>query len=309
MMLTSFFRKSKPIHFLLVGILMTVFFCIDNFFLINDKLDFIAILKNVAYLLVYLGLMLIINFIVKRSGVTKRNTFTIILFALFSLSFVTVLQAEQLLLSAFFLLLALRRIISLQTGMHQKQKIFDTTFWLGIATILYPPCAIFLLIPFVGILFYTAENVKTWLIPFVALTCVFILNTAVQLLLKNQFFELSDLSFTPALQFDLYRKLEILIPLSVLLTFSLWTLFNYLNQTQKSIKKQKKGRYLVFVTWMLSILVVAASPQNSGAEILFYILPVSIIGASYFEQKGEKWFKEILLISLVFMSLCLPFLV
>lgn len=307
-MLTNFFKRSKPIQFLLVGVYMSVFFIIANFF--NTKVSFstLYILKNIGFLLVYLASMSIINFLVKRSGVTKKNTFTIILFAVFTVSFFPVLQSEFILLSAFFLLLGLRRLINLKTGIHYPQKIFDATLWICVATLFYFPCICFLILPYLGILFYTPEKLKYWLIPIVAFLTVVILNLSFQLLV-NDYISISKYIFSPDYHFDLYRKNSILFPLSVLLAFSIWVLFNYFKRIQKSVKRQKKGLYLILFTWLISILSIAVSPIKTGGELIFYSIPVSIMGASYFEQKGEKWLKEILLLTLVVITLIIPFLI
>ncbi|MDR6299826.1 DUF6427 family protein [Mesonia maritima] len=307
-MLTNFFKRSKPIQFLLVGIYMSVFFIIANFFNSSENLSTLEILKNIGFLIVYLASMSIINFLVKRSGVTKKNTFTIILFAVFTLSFFPVLRANYSLLSAFFLLLGLRRIINLKTGINYPQKIFDATLWISIASLFYFPCVCFLILPYLGILFYTPEKLKYWLIPIVALFTVVILNFSFQLLVDDQI-SISKYIFSPNYDFDLYRKNSILFPLSVLLAFSFWVLFNYFKRIQNSIKRQKKGLYLILFTWIISIFIIVISPTKTGGELIFYSIPVSIMGASYFEQKGEKWLKEILLLTLVLITFIIPFLI
>jgi len=307
-MLASFFKKSKPINFLLVGIFMALFFFTINFLDPNSDFTWLFLLEKIGFFLVYLFLMLLINFIVKRNQVTKKNTFTIYLFAVFTVLFLPILRAEEELVASLFILLALRRIVSMRSGLELKRKIFDASFWIAIAYLFYPESFVFILLPFIGILLYATEDFKNWLIPFFSIICVFILKTSFNLLFFDIFYNPLALLKEPSLSFTSYRELAILIPLSVLLTFTIWSLFNYFKILQKAARKARTTIYLVIATWVISIFTVLLAHQKTGAELLFFILPICIVGASYFEQKGEKLFKEILLVSLLVLTLILPFL-
>ena len=307
-MLASFFKKSKPINFVLVGLFMSFYFLVANFFIAEASYSLAEIFLKIGLLVAYLFLMVLINFIVKRNEVTKKNTFTIFLFAVFTVIFLPILQAEEIIIASVFILLALRRIVSLRSGLYVKRKIFDASFWIGIAFLFYPESIWFLILPFIGILFYALQDFKNWLIPFFALISVFILKTSFNLLAFNEFFNPISYFSYPSLDFTSYHQFSILIPLSVLLAFTLWSLFTYFKTIQKATRKTKYTLYIITITWLLSIFVVIFSNEKNGAELLFFILPVCVIGANYFEQKGEKWLKEILLISLLVLTLIVPFI-
>ncbi|WP_292245419.1 DUF6427 family protein [Mesonia sp.] len=287
---------------------MSFYFLVANFFIAEASYSLAEIFSKIGLLVAYLFLMVLINFIVKRNEVTKKNTFTIFLFAVFTVIFLPILQAEEIIIASVFILLALRRIVSLRSGLYIKRKIFDASFWIGIAFLFYPESIWFLFLPFIGILFYALQDFKNWLIPFFALMSVFILKTSFNLLVFDQFFNPISYFSYPSLDFTSYHQLSILIPLSVLLAFTLWSLFTYFKTIQKATRKTKYTLYIITITWLLSIFVVIFSNEKSGAELLFFVLPVCVIGANYFEQKGEKWLKEILLISLLVLTLIVPFI-
>lgn len=287
---------------------MSFYFLVANFFIAEASYSLAEIFSKTGLLVFYLFLMVLINFIVKRNEVTKKNTFTIFLFAVFTVIFLPILQAEEIIIASVFILLALRRIVSLRSGLYIKRKIFDASFWIGIAFLFYPESIWFLFLPFIGILFYALQDFKNWLIPFFALMSVFILKTSFNLLVFDQFFNPISYFSYPSLDFTSYHQFSILIPLSVLLAFTLWSLFTYFKTIQKATRKTKYTLYIITITWLLSIFVVIFSNEKSGAELLFFILPVCVIGANYFEQKGEKWLKEILLISLLVLTLIVPFI-
>lgn len=287
---------------------MSFYFLVANFFIAEASYSLAEIFSKIGLLIAYLFLMVLINFIVKRNEVTKKNTFTIFLFAVFTVIFLPILQAEEIIIASVFILLALRRIVSLRSGLYVKRKIFDASFWIGIAFLFYPESIWFLILPFIGILFYALQDFKNWLIPFFALMSVFILKTSFNLLVFDQFFNPISYFSYPSLDFTSYHQFSILIPLSVLLAFTLWSLFTYFKTIQKATRKTKYTLYIITITWLLSIFVVIFSNEKNGAELLFFILPVCVIGANYFEQKGEKWLKEILLISLLVLTLIVPFI-
>ena len=287
---------------------MSFYFLVANFFIAEASYSLAEIFSKIGLLIAYLFLMVLINFIVKRNEVTKKNTFTIFLFAVFTVIFLPILQAEEIIIASVFILLALRRIVSLRSGLYVKRKIFDASFWIGIAFLFYPESIWFLILPFIGILFYALQDFKNWLIPFFALMSVFILKTSFNLLVFDQFFNPISYFSYPSLDFTSYHQFSILIPLSVLLAFTLWSLFTYFKTIQKATRKTKYTLYIITITWLISIFVVIFSNEKSGAELLFFILPVCVIGANYFEQKGEKWLKEILLISLLVLTLIVPFI-
>ncbi|WP_283640758.1 DUF6427 family protein [Mesonia mobilis] len=287
---------------------MSFYFLVANFFIAEASYSLAEIFSKIGLLIAYLFLMVLINFIVKRNEVTKKNTFTIFLFAVFTVIFLPILQAEEIIIASVFILLALRRIVSLRSGLYIKRKIFDASFWIGIAFLFYPESIWFLFLPFIGILFYALQDFKNWLIPFFALISVFILKTSFNLLVFDQFFNPISYFSYPSLDFTSYHQFSILIPLSVLLAFTLWSLFTYFKTIQKATRKTKYTLYIITITWLLSIFVVIFSNKKNGAELLFFILPVCVIGANYFEQKGEKWLKEILLISLLVLTLIVPFI-
>lgn len=305
-MLTSFFNKSKPINFLTVGIFMVLYYAFENFFTGNPPLTVIYFFKKIGFFLVYLLLMVLVNFIVKRNQVTKRNTFTIVIFALFTVSFSGILKNGDVLVAGFFVLLALRRIISLKSGIAIKMKIFDASFWICIAALFFEWSLLFLVVVFFAILFHAANEYRNWLVPVTAVGCVFVLYTCFHLWTRDAFLAGNDLLPYPNFDFSNYGTPTILFPLSLMLAFSLWTVVDYLLVVKKASTTLKSSLVLILIIWAIAIFIVLLSPTKDGSELLFFIIPVSVIGANYFQQDKEKTFKEVLLWFLLVMTLLWP---
>jgi len=307
-MLTSFFSKSKPVNFLAVTIFMAVFYISANLTTLFNALDLSTWSTKVGIFISFILSATVLDFIAKKNDLTKRSAFKIVIFAVFSVSFLTILQNNQVILANLCILLALRRIISLKSRKDIPQKIFDATFWICIASLFYFWTILFLVIVFVGILVHAANYFKNWLIPLVAFCTVGALVTSFHILAYSEFYTLGKWFQESSFDFKLYQNFQILIPLSIILGVGLWTLFYYFGLMQKSSVNSRPTYVLVLFTLALSIFTAIFSPTKDGSELIFLFAPLSIIVSNYFEGKKEKVFKEILLIGLILMPILITFL-
>jgi len=307
-MLTSFFSKSKPVNFLAVTIFMAVFYISANLLELLNALDLSVWGTKIGVFVCFILSVTVLNFIAKKNDLTKRSAFKIVIFAVFSVSFLAILQNNQVILANLSILLALRRIISLKSRKDIPQKIFDATFWICIASLFYFWAILFLFIVFVGILVHAANNFKNWLIPLVVFCTVAALVTSFHILAYSDFYTLGKWFQESSFDFKLYQNLQLLIPLSIIIGLGLWTLFYYLGLMQKSSINSRPTYVLVLFTLAIAVLVAIFSPTKDGSELIFLFVPLSLIISNYFEGRKEKIFKEILLIGLVLMPILILFL-
>lgn len=302
-MLTSFFRKSKPVNFLLVGLLSTLFYGFFNFWGIEDGFSWVFLAKKVGLLFIFLTLLFLSNFTLQKNKTESRHTFVLFLFAAFTISFAQILTDGQVLLAGLFTVLGLRRTLALQTGQSLSKKIFEAFFFLALAILFFPTTVIFMLVPVFGILIHASQNYKHWLIPFAGIFAVFILKTSFSLLIANEFFNplsLFDFAFPTV---ENYAQPQILWPLIVLLVFAVCMLFNFFIVTGKATQKEKYSGNLLIIMVLTAIGTILFSPQKTGTELLFFIIPVVLIGGKYFEKRNHSSLKEIVLLSLTVLSL------
>ncbi len=304
-MLTSFFSKSKPINYLAVAIFMAILFLVHLFLRVNSFLTLKEIAFQILMLFVFLVSMLLLDFISRKNNLTKNNTFKILLFAFFVTSFPQTFLTPEVLTSNFFVLLALRRIISLQTKKDIQKKIFDAALWIALASCIYFWSILFMGVLFVSITSYAGTNFKNYLIPFVGMATIIILTNSYTLLLQNAFFLPLDWVRTSGFDFLAYNQLQLLFPLSIVLGVLLWSLVDsYVDRKHKS-KKKKSTTLLISFILFIAIFTVIFTPQKIGAELLFMAMPFSVLTANYFEKRGDFIFKEVILWVLLF----LPFIV
>ncbi len=302
-MLTSFFGKSKPINFIAVVVFMGVVFILANFSLIGSCVCFSLITAKVGVLICYILSVPVLDFIAKKNDLTKRSAYKIVIFAIFSVSFMAILRNDQVIVANLCVLLALRRIISLKSQKDIQKKIFDATFWVCIASLFYFWSILFLIVIYSGILLHTSHYFKNWLVPPVAIFAVSALVTGFNIIFNDQFYTFSTWFQESSFNFELYRDPRMLIPLSVILAVALWTLFFYFGLLQKANINSRPTYVLVFLTMLTAVGVALFSPIKNGSELLFFFVPLAIIASNYFESKTERNFKEILLIGLILMPI------
>lgn len=165
-MLYGFLKSAKPIHYLLTGVLLTVFLLVltvvRKFNVTESVIGFgIAVLSLLVY-----------QFIVSKNELTFRSAMGLWFFLwLLLTSFIIKIDATAL-LGLLFILLALRRVLSMQSGKNEIAKIFDASFWVSLSCFINPWYAALYIVVYVGIFLYARNQLRFWFIPFIAMICV-----------------------------------------------------------------------------------------------------------------------------------------
>ncbi len=298
-MLTSFFSKSKPVNYLIVGMLMTVFFVIHHIFTAKTIFTFTEIAFQVSMLLLYLISMLLVDFVARKNDLTKNNTYKIFLFAIFTFLLPITFLETEILIANFFILLALRRILSLKSHKETQKKIFDASLWISVASCFYFWSILFIGLLFVAILFIAGSDFRNYLIPFVGMATVIILTNSYTLLVQDAFYTPLDWVGTFGFDFTPYNTINLWIPISILLTILVWVIAHHFIDLAKKSKKYKNTANLILVALGTAVLIALVTPSKNGAELLFMAMPFSVLTANYIEMPKEKVFKEIVLWFLV----------
>lgn len=307
-MLTRFFGESKPINFLMIALYMMVFYLIANAPILFNTTDVSGVLKKIALCLLFILSMVVLNFIAKKNDLNRMNTYTVAIYACFTVLFFNLMQNNNVISANIFIILALRRIISLRTNKDIVRKIFDATLWICMASLFQSWAILFLVVLYFGILVHSNRNWKNFGIPLATTFMVFILTTTYKLLSYNRFFSFSDWYEPSNFDFSQLHQHEILIPTSFILAMLLWVFVAYIKATQRASISQKPSMYLILIALITGIVVAFLSPTKDGSELIFMLTPLAIMTAKYFEREKEVWFKEVLLATLLIMPILIPIL-
>ncbi len=294
-MLNAFFSKSKPINYLIVTIFMSVFFVSHHVFTAKTVFTWMEFAFQLAMLLLFIVSMLLLDFVARKNDLTKNNTYKIFVFALFVTMLPVTFLTTEVLISNFFILLALRRILSLKSKKDLQKKIFDAALWISVASCFYFWAILFMPLLFISILFFTGNNFKNFLIPFVGALTVIVLTNSYTLLIQNAFYTPLDWVGSFGFDFTNYNHPTLLVPISLISTIILWVIAHHFIQANKRSKKYKSTANLLLIILILAIAIVIVTPLKNGSELLFIAMPFSVLTTNYIEGQKEKAFKEVLL--------------
>lgn len=307
-MLTSFFGKSNPVNFLILGIFIFIGYVLGILFGAPIKFSGMWLAEHLFFIAVCVFSMLLVDFIIRKNDLTKSNTFGILFFSCFLVMLPVIFFEKNILLANIFLLLALRRVLSLKSEKNTEKKILDASLWITIASFFYFYCLLFFIVLFLAVLRKKHTRYKHLLIPFVGFLAVLIIVTAYHFFVYdslNWFFELQMIIDT---DFSAYHTAKILIPATIIVTFIIWTGIYRIFKLSSIPKKDKPNYLLMLVVTIISIFIVVSSPQKTGGELLFLLAPTAIITSNYIENIKEFWFRELLLLLVVLLPIVLLFI-
>jgi hypothetical protein len=290
-MITSLFRKSTPLNYTLVVILLLFCFFMSQLQDSNRANSFSIKMINLTILL---GMLFVVNFIVKKNGLTKNSSYTILFYLLLLLFFPSVFSDIKLLLANFFLIIAIRRLISLQSLKAPKEKIFDASLWIFVASLFHFWCILFILLVFISIIFHVSRDYRNWLLPFVAfftIATIFVLSAMIfDTTWIFHFLEQRKMNF----QLDYFTNNYQNIALSIYVVTALYFVFSMIfSVTNKPLILQASFKKMIFA-FFIGIVVFLISPEKNSTILVFTFMPLSVMATSNIEYSQSKMYQEII---------------
>lgn len=298
-MITSIFSKSKPINFIVVFFISLLAFVIVNYKLSSENLVLTTIVEKLLIFGVCYFSILTLNFIVGKNNLTQKSNYEIILYSLFLLLLPESLLSDRIIISNFFILLALRRILSLRSQINLKKKLFDASFWVTIAALFYFWAILFFILIYAVLLLFTDNKIKNWIVPFAGLVTVLLVVVSYSIIFNGDYFGVIEI--TPFISFDYssFNSFKDVIAITILLSFGAWSSIFYLASIKRRMKKFRPIFKAIFVSLAIAFVIIIIAAEKNGSEFLFLFPSLAIVVANYIETIQEKWFKEIFLLILV----------
>ena len=305
-MIANFFNTTKPFSTLIVIIILALIYGVSSLLSIEENFDFILFSKTVLFFLLLLFTFFMVNFVIRKNGLSKDNSYVLFImvlcFGMFPLSTLN----QPLIIANAILLLSYRRIYSLRTNKDIKAKLFDSAFWIGIATIIYPWSFVFILLIYGAIATYNKSTLRNVIIPLIGvLTPIFIYG--VFLVVINAF-DSFNLQLNSNFSYLNYNSLKILIPITLIIGFLLWSILPTTIKISTVNNEFKTSWSLVLVHLLLSMIIVLTAPTKNGSEFIFMFFPIAIIFTNYLQTVKEKWFKDVFLYLFLAVTITINFL-
>lgn len=298
-MISSFFSKSKPIHLVVISSLLLVVFIIAKTYAINEPFTVLLFFKEAGLFLVCLLSLFVLDFFVSKNNLTKKNSYKILLFGLCITVLPEALLNSKILIANLFVLLALRRIVSLRTQKEIKKKLFDAAFWISVATLLYFWSALFFILIFAALILYTILDAKNWMIPIFGLLSVLIIAASYMIVMNLDFETYWNGLINYSFDFTPLNSKRIIIASTLLFSYGTWASFYFMKNLKNKSKTNRPSAIIVIISSVIALIIIAIAPNKNGSEFLFLFAPLAIILANYLETIDEKWFREGLIYGLI----------
>lgn len=304
-MLATIFSKSSPFNYVLItGLLICCFFVLQ---LRNPvwAADAIALGGRLGTLLLLIASLFITNFVTKRNGLSKDNTFPFLFFFSFLILFPKTLDNQALVISNFFILLALRRLISLQSLLTPKEKIFDASLWIFTAAIFHFWSILFIILVFVSIILHVSRDFRNWVLPYLAFFTVLIIFLLVALIFDESLIDYVWQRASTSLKFDYFTNKYQNIALSIYASLAVLFAFT------QAIAMPGKPLILhasykkIILAFVIGAVIFIISPFKNNSILIYTFMPLSIMATGYIESSQVNWTKEattILIVGLCFLS-------
>ena len=133
-MLTSFFSKSNPVNYLILGIFILAGYFLGLYINSVSPPELGSTIEQIAFGVVLVFSMLLLDFMIRKNRLSMDNTYGIFFFSCFLASFPSIFLARNIIVAVVLILFAIRRILSLRTEINTEKKILDAVIWITLAS-------------------------------------------------------------------------------------------------------------------------------------------------------------------------------
>ncbi|SHI31295.1 hypothetical protein SAMN04487911_10174 [Arenibacter nanhaiticus] len=301
-MISSFFGKTKPINYIILLVFLFVFYWYVHFSWLQSTFEPQKFLGQAGILGLLMLSIFLVNFILKKNKITGGNSLAILFYTLLVVIFPATLADHNAIIASFFLLLAIRRLLSFKSLKNLKLKIFDASFWIMMASLFYDWAILYLLVVYIAIYFYEAKNIRNWLVPLVAVIAHILITMAYLVLTDNMDFMLGHY------QLDFHFDQEYFLELRHSFRFGTYVFLSLLLAVLGFIKLSNVGvgklvLLRLIVLWFLTGLMIKVLKSSQEVKpIMLTFFPGVVFIANYVEGIKKKKIREMVLWAAIILS-------
>ncbi|MDA8595546.1 DUF6427 family protein [Flavobacteriaceae bacterium] len=285
-MLANFLKKTTVFNYVLVSMLLVLYL-----FVIKP-----SFFQGFSYVL----MILILVFANEELGLVKfRPYFYIFLIQYFAL-FPDLLSQTAFLWS---LMALIRMFRASQRTIDDREVFFDMGFWLGLSVVFVPETAVFLLYVLLEFFYSKRRFLNTLL--------ALILGTVVPVFLFFTYHYINDEVWEYTWSFQLmnieqnqFRMIFISSVIGLLIIHGL-LIYQKVQNKLKSISNSKPIHIAGFM--VCSLLMLFTSANNSQSVFVYFGFPWSVYISNYLAIQENSWYRETLLLFLLFLPLILAY--
>jgi len=298
-MIANFFSKTKPINTLFIVVLLCLIYVLSIVFHVDKEITLYFFAQRSTYFILLLVILFVVNFIVRKNNLTKDNSYFILLFVILIGMFPYSVLNIKLLVVNLILLFAYRRMYSLRTKKETQKKTFDSAFWVGIATIIYPWSSIVLILIYFALYFFDKSTWRNMIIPIVGFLVPICIYASYMYAINSIEVVYENMIFQYSTSFKAFNSIKLLVPSAFICALSIWSIFPTTYKITTINNEFRNSWNLVIFHFIILVVVVMPWPMKNGAELFFLFFPIAIIFTNYLQIIEEKWFKEVFIYTLL----------
>jgi len=298
-MISRFFGKPKPINSVIAASLLLLVFVFAKISVITEPFSLYLFFKQAGIFLLCLLTVFLLDFLVSKNNLTRKNSYKILMFVLFVALLPKSILNTSYIIANIFVLLALRRLISLRSKKSIKKKLFDATFWISLAVLFCPWCILFYVLIIISLFLNSIVDMKNWVIPILAVVAVVVIGWSFMIVTGIDYVEYISGMFATSFDFSNLNDLRIIVAITLLLSYGNWAIIFYIRQLKSKKKNYRPSFIIILFAELIALAIAIIIPNKNGSEFLFLFAPLAIIVTNYIEIVEEKWFKEVLLLLLI----------
>ena len=233
-------------------------------------------------------------FIINKNQLNQLNNFKVIGACVFFGFIIENLQNPTILLSNIFIFLSIRRVLSFRSSKEISNKIFDATLWILIASLLYPPSIIFLLILFFGLIINSILSPRHLSVVLSCFLLVVLISFSYNLYLTEDFSFarfIKTFNFYFLDQFIYFKPIETFknysLPFFIFFVFSLAVYIKSISLKRRESRKI----HIVFVLYIISCFFV--NSFSKATSIIFLLFPFCVLYSFVLEALPKSFLKNV----------------
>lgn len=307
-MIANFFNKTKPVVFFIVSSMLFLYYVVALFQFKFEVFSFFWLLHKIGVFLLFVAFLLIASFIIKKNTLTQNNSYAILLMAVLLGTFYEAMFANSIIISTILLLLGFRKIYSLKSGLNTKLKLYDASFWFGVAALVYCWSILYVVLIYVTLIIYHRITIKNFIIPLIGLATPIFIYFTYCFYVDNleQFY--NCWLFRPNFEYYNYNDFRLLIPIAVTLATIIWSILVLTPKVSVSGINVRRTWRVVLNHLIISAIIIAFAPQKDGSEMLFMVFPVSVVVTNFLRVSTSENFKNLILYLFLLISISVYFL-
>lgn len=302
-MLTSLFNKSRPISYVFIGILLLIVYLLNTL----RYNDWSNNLYGLSIKLIIFGCIIFsllpVWVIGNKHKLTQQNGYPLFFYSCFLILFSTYFNNYKIIIVNLLILLALKRIFSMESQKNIPLKIFDAALWIFAASILHFWSILFLFVLYFTIVHYSSNDYRNWLTPIVSLFVVVIFFITYFLLFPFDWFQYWKQQLSISFNFYYFENPEQHVALAIFSSIVLLLVSSHLIHYRNIPLSLRIPFNTILVCFIVGALVYFLSSSKNNSFLVFTFLPLSILATNYVEKLPTKWMKELLLTTFLLLSL------